>query len=183
MIKKTLFINTVFLAVQTLIITGLVLRKQTHYAVDTAVVLAAYLAFIYFEKKKQIHIENHLRVLVLLSLIGHNLIGEYFGAYKGQYFDKALHMFGAFSFALFAYSFLNKTIYLPVTSSLQVVIFITLLGIGLGTLFEILEFALDKMFQVQKQNGLTDTNFDLISDTLGALLAGFYGAHRQIKIK
>jgi hypothetical protein len=183
MINRTLFINTIFLGVQSLTIAGLFLKKQNHYAIDALVVLAAYLLFIYFEKKKRIHIENHLRVLLILSLIGHNLIGEYFGAYKGQYFDKALHMFGAFSFALIFYSLLNKTVYLPVSSSLQVFIFITLLGIGLGTIFEILEFALDKMFQVKNQNGLTDTNLDLIFDTLGASLAGFYGVHRQIKIR
>jgi hypothetical protein len=39
------------------------------------------------------------------------------------------------------------------------------------------------MFQVKNQNGLTDTNLDLIFDTLGASLAGFYGVHRQIKIR
>ncbi|MFT9057152.1 MAG: hypothetical protein ABF449_11180, partial [Ethanoligenens sp.] len=50
--------------------------------------------------------------------------------------------------------------------------FVATIGISLGCLFEIYEFILDSISHSNHQHGLTDTNFDLISDVIGAVIAG-----------
>ena len=46
------------------------------------------------------------------------------------------------------------------------------IGISLGCIFEIYEFILDSNANSNNQHGLTGTNFDLISDVIGSIIAG-----------
>ena len=46
------------------------------------------------------------------------------------------------------------------------------IGISLGCIYEIYEFILDSTTNSFNQHGLKDTNFDLISDVIGSLIAG-----------
>ena len=51
-------------------------------------------------------------------------------------------------------------------------ILISLIGISLGTFFELIEFSLDSLFNEHNQLGLIDTDLDLVFDCIGSFLAG-----------
>jgi len=51
-------------------------------------------------------------------------------------------------------------------------IFVATIGISLGCIFEIYEFILYSTINSNNQHGLKDTNFDLISDVIGSVIAG-----------
>ena len=44
----------------------------------------------------------------------------------------------------------------------------------MGVVFEIIEFTHDSLLKTKKQKGLIDTDFDLISDVIGAIIAGVF---------
>jgi len=60
-----------------------------------------------------------------------------------------------------------------ISSKIYIAIFVTTLGITLGVFLEILEFVLDIIRKKNNQRGLLDTDFDLVYDVIGAILAGF----------
>jgi hypothetical protein len=105
--------------------------------------------------------------------VGHVLIGEFFDIYKtSKYFDRSLHAFGTFSFTLFGFSVITKTMHPSSSPKLFTILFIINLGISLGAVFEIIEFAVDTFFKTNSQSGLKDTNVDLIADIIGSIIAG-----------
>ncbi len=114
----------------------------------------------------------------------HLLFGQYYDLYKtSSVFDKALHLFGAFGISLFLYELLISLIY-PVSISdsiLLIFILIVSIGVTIGTLFEIMEFILDKIFDTNNQKGLKDTNLDLIFNVLGATIAAYRMSKRYSK--
>ena len=60
-------------------------------------------------------------------------------------------------------------------SKVYICIFIATIGISLGCIFEILEFILDsnsKPNEQRNQHGPIDTDFDLISNVIGSVIAG-----------
>ena len=77
-----------------------------------------------------------------------------------------------FSFSLFFYSILDKITVPTIYSKFYVSIFVVNIGISLGCIFEIYEFILDSTTNSYNQHGLKDTNFDLISDVIGSIIAG-----------
>lgn len=111
----------------------------------------------------------------MITLFGHSFIGNYLNVYnKSKYYDRYLHGFGAFSFSLFAYSIIDKTVFHPVIPRLYGSIFMISLGIALGCLLEILEFSNDVRLKTKNQKGLKDTDFDLIGNVIGSIVCGVY---------
>lgn len=118
---------------------------------------------------------------VILVCVAATVVGDtYLGKKRDLYhttitYDRLLHLFGSFSFALFAFGIL-KNLFGPVSPGYYLPVIVVAEGISLGVLFEIYEFVLDslpkKSRSVRRQHGLTDTDFDLLADTVGSLLAG-----------
>lgn len=116
---------------------------------------------------------NFIVCIALITIIGNNLIGNCLNVYnRSKHYDRFLHALGSFSFSLFFYSILDKITVHTVYPKLYVSIFVATIGISLGCIFEIYEFILDSTTNSNNQHGLTDTNFDLISDVIGAIIAG-----------
>ena len=112
-------------------------------------------------------------MLVVITIVGNNLIGNCLNVYNcSKYYDRFSHAFGSFSFSLFFYSILDKITIHVIFPKLYVSIFVATIGISLGCIFEIYEFILDSNTNSNNQHGLTDTNFDLISDVIGSIIAG-----------
>lgn len=137
-----------------------------------------YLLLLYLEKKRYIRISNYARACIILTVIAHHYFGETLSLYlKSALFDKALHVFGTYAFTLFFFQIMMdqklSTLYI---SRQQKFIHIVLLGVTIGTFFEILEFFLDKFLKpdIPYQAGLIDTNLDLISDIIGAIIAAIH---------
>ena len=63
--------------------------------------------------------------------------------------------------------------------------YIILLGIGIGTIFELLEFILDITVSpnIHNQQNLIDTNLDMISNLAGSLIAAFHISFIGIKLQ
>jgi len=61
-------------------------------------------------------------------------------------------------------------------SRLNEFIFLTLVGISLGAIFEMLEFMADITLKpkIPNQPDLIDTDLDLVADFVGALIASFH---------
>lgn len=114
-------------------------------------------------------------ILTTAVLLIHSILGFHFEFYnKFQTFDHYLHAFGTFSFALLIYHLLSN--FLIFGGSLTVrALFIFFLGIGLGALFEVSEYVFDFKNRSHMQQGLKDTNNDLIWDIVGALCAAVFG--------
>jgi len=135
------------------------------------------LFIIAFNKKKHIEIEKYVYILVGITVISHFTLGEYLNLYyTTKWFDKLLHVFGSFSFALFFYSIFSKLLSFYTITKVLTFIFITLLGISAGAIFEIIEFLSDSFLNTNLQNGLLDTNLDIIGDVIGSVIAGIFGA-------
>jgi hypothetical protein len=125
-----------------------------------------------------LNIPYYVLLLSLLTVFIDALVGRYLDYYnKSKTFDRFLHAFGTFSFALlFFYTLINLTE--PGGSKFLQAAFIAAIGIANGAAFEIIEFAIDSK-QKQKQNikhqrGLKDTNFDIIFNIIGSLSAALF---------
>lgn len=90
-------------------------------------------------------------------------------------YGRVLHLFRCFSFALFLYGvFLN--LFGPVHPGGYLPAVVVTAGIASGTVFELFEFVTDsrpkKRLIPQRRRGPEDTEYGLLFDTVGALLAG-----------
>lgn len=175
------FLNILFLLIQLVTVIGLISEKDYNFAVEGILVFVIYVFYMAFEAKNGIFIENYIRLLVMISLIGNSLIGALFGLYEtSTVFDKLLHAYGGFTFSMLAFSFFDKLLKPKYTS--KVVTFITVMSIGvtLGVFYEFVEFAADVILKDNNQKGLTDTDLDLLADALGAAAAGLYVVRRGL---
>ncbi len=144
-----------------------------YYFFETVIIYLSNLLFLYNEYNSKFQIKTGIILLVILTILGHSFIGEYLDVYnKSKNYDRFLHLFASFSFSLFAYSIIYSIIKPVNYSKLYVSLFVITLGISLGVLFEIIEFIQDTFLKTGNQHGLKDTNFDLISDVIGATIAG-----------
>ena len=154
---------------------GFLIRKDYKLLLNSISIFLSYLLFTYFENKKAFKIENYIKALVITTCILHNSFGQYLNLYRTTiWFDKILHVFGTFSFALFCYSVLNLSVDFFSESKIFTFIVIMSLGITVGAILENFEFFMDIVFKTNNQHGNIDTNLDLILNTVGAMLAGLF---------
>ncbi len=114
-----------------------------------------------------------LRCLVIIALFVHTFFGYFKDLYtRSQTFDRYLHAYGSFAYALFLYALLSKLTNASVTPRLFTAVMVTFTGIAAGALFEIVEYAIDAKMPVKTQRGLKDTDMDLIFDVIGSIAAG-----------
>lgn len=114
-----------------------------------------------------------IRCLVILAVFIH----VFFGYFKDWYmrsitFDRYLHAFGSFAYALFFYNLLLRLTNASVNPKLFGAVMVVLTGIALGAVFEISEYFIDRKMPVKTQRDLKDTDLDLIFDVLGSVVAG-----------
>ncbi len=119
----------------------------------------------------RLSIPYYAYILALITIFIDTFVGYYLDYYrKSQTFDRYLHAFGTFSNALLFYHILKRLL-LFTGSRLFTAVFVLLVGLSVGVLFELLEFASDKLKRTHNQRSLQDTNFDLLFNFLGSLLA------------
>lgn len=150
-------------------------RKKTILLKNTIFIYLLFLCLFIAEYLFKFRVANYIITFVIITLGCHSFVGDYLNIYnKSKHFDRYLHIFGAFSFSLFSYSIIDKTINHPVIPKLYASIFIVTLGITIGVFLEIIEFTQDSRMKTRNQKGQTDTNFDLIANVIGACIAGIY---------
>jgi len=113
-------------------------------------------------------------ILLMAALILHSFFGVYLDLFhRSKTFDRLVHGFGAFSYAILVYDILSNFIQYG-GSVLFRSLYAMLLGISIGAVYEIYEFAADAKRTDKMQHGLRDTDFDLIFDVAGALGAAVF---------
>ncbi len=133
-----------------------------------------------FQKIFNIDIPDYTIILVFLTIIGHFFIGQYLNYYnKSKRYDRYLHAFGTFSFAIFLYCLILAFINPAVNSNILASIFVFTIGLSIGLIFEIIEFIIDisKKKDTNKphsQRGLMDTDLDMVYDIIGSFVAAVF---------
>ncbi|MEA4833129.1 hypothetical protein SDC9_145475 [bioreactor metagenome] len=113
-------------------------------------------------------------VLTMLTVFISGFFGHYLGWYiKSKVFDRYLHAFGSFSFALLAY-FMVTGIITTGESKIFQALFVFTAGMTLGSVFELSEASHDRGNVLKNQKGLKDTNMDMLCDLLGSFAAGVF---------
>lgn len=166
-----------FFIIQALTTVFFIVSKKNDYILEIVFTTLVFLVYTYIEFKYKIYIHNYIKAITYFSVLCHTLIGEAFDFYTKSYiYDKILHIFGTYAITLFIYALINQVIHTELDSEYREFLFIFLLGISLGTFFEIAEFIIDITIKpkVRSQTNLVDTNLDLIFDVLGSLISALH---------
>lgn len=166
---------SIFFIIQIIALILFFSNKQYDYLYETVIILGCILFIACVSYRYKLLIPNYVVVIVLLSLSAHIIGGQLFNLYvKSNTFDKYLHIFGTYSFAILGYFYLR--IYDITLTKRKRLIITIMIGISLATIYELMEFTIDYFIKpaVPAQSGLLDTNLDLLADLFGAVLAGVF---------
>lgn len=134
---------------------------------------------LFFKRKYNLKIPTEIQMIIVIFIYASLFLGEAHGYYiKFWWWDIFLHCFSAIIFGFIGFTILyfmysQKEIY---ARPWGLAIFSFSFAIAIGAIWEIFEFSVDQVlgFNMQK-SGLVDTMWDLIVDTLGAILASVIG--------
>ena len=150
-------------------------------------------------KKLTFHIPSSLYAVYVIFLYFAIYLGEVWHFfYRFKYWDVMLHSFSAISLGALGFSvvaFLNRDEHVRLSlSPLFVAIFSFCFALALGSLWEICEFTIDGLLGVNMQkfaledgseligrSALSDTMWDLVVDSTGALISSVVGYLTIIK--
>jgi hypothetical protein len=160
-------------------------RRMTAFLVVAIMVITLFP--IIFRHRMPVSIPAEFQLLTVLFVFAALFLGEIRDYYtRIWWWDIALHassglLLGILGFLLVYVLNENERVDLYLRPRF-VAIFAFLFAVSIGTLWEIFEFAMDQIFGTNMQkpmlgdpSGLTDTMWDLIVDTLGALIIAVYG--------
>jgi len=152
-------------------------RINFKYDLTNFLTSCALFLIIYFLKIKMPYI---ILIFYMVALILNSLFGYYLDYYnKSRYFDRYLHGYSSFSFSLLFYFIIINFVKNGGSKIFQA-LFITFLGITVGTIFEVFEFSNDikqnnpKTHRSLMQKGLIDTDFDLVFNIIGSVLGAVF---------
>lgn len=139
------------------------------------------------ERRFKVFIPAEFKVLAIAFVFAAVFLGEVHGYYtRFWWWDIVLHTSSGFLLGIVGFLLvyvLNETEQIDMHMRPGFVAFFAFLfALGVGTLWEIFEFAMDSLFGTQMQkpmlgdpSGLTDTMIDLIVDAIGALIISVLG--------
>ena len=114
-----------------------------------------------------------IRCLVIVAMFLHTYFGYFKDLYtRSQIFDRYLHVYGCFAYALFFYSLFTRIFKASVSPAPFAALMVAFTGMAAGGVFEIIEYFIDKGMAVKTQRSLKDTDVDLICDAIGSAAAG-----------
>jgi len=165
-----------FSIIEIFIICQYIIQKKIGRLSENIIVTVVAILFVLFKEKLGIQMYDFLTVFWLITILGHTFIGEYFRVYrKSKTYDRYLHLFGSFTFSLFVYSIISSLMKPVPSSKGYVAVLIATLGISVGVFFELAEFTLDTAAKKKKyqksQHGLADTDYDMIFNVIGSVIA------------
>jgi uncharacterized membrane protein YjdF len=166
---------------------GAVWKHQWLTAVITFAIVAITLAPVLLEKRFRVYVPPEFELLAIAFVFSALFLGEVRGYYtRFWWWDLALHTASGFLLGIVGFLLvhvLNEVEKINVHMKPGFVAFFAFLfAIGIGTLWEVFEFAMDSLFGLNMQkemfgdnSGLTDTMWDLIVDAVGALVISVLG--------
>ncbi|GAB6100108.1 membrane protein [Halanaerocella petrolearia] len=142
--------------------------------------LLTYLPFLLAEKN-HIYLPSGFQIIILLFIFASLYLGELKEYYlKFWWWDLMLHtlsgiILGFIGFVL-VYFFSQEDEINVILSPLFITIFSFTFALSVGVLWEIFEFSMDSLLNLNMQkSGLVDTMWDLIVDSIGALVTSIIG--------
>lgn len=131
----------------------------------------------FFYSKKSLSKEFYILfpLIALLATLGSKHIFNYY--LTVEWYDSLIHLTAAFVITCFFAFLANFTALREAKKEpLVFVIAVVGLGIALGVFWEIFEWGFDQIvgFEMYKEEGIDDLVTDLITDTIGAVLAGMF---------
>jgi hypothetical protein len=138
----------------------------------------------FIARTNQVNLPVEIELVALWWLVADMTLGRLMGLYQTSiWYDKVIHLGNSGLFALIAFLtvYTLKTIGQLKTGYLINLFAIVLVTLGLGALWEILEFVTDSFFHQGAQGSvilspLNDTMWDLILDGAGGLVGGLLGS-------
>ncbi|MCT4619987.1 MAG: DUF2238 domain-containing protein [Marinisporobacter sp.] len=159
------------------------MKKEFSLVFYVVFVYIVYIILLYFEYRKKYKIQPYIKILLVSAIIIDVVWGFYLDLYDtSSWFDKLLHLFGCFCFTLVFVSIIHSRVKILSPSKTIIFIFITSLGVASGVFYELIEFVLDIVIKTKTQNGLVDTNLDLLFDTFGSMAAACLILYRKVGI-
>jgi hypothetical protein len=161
---------------QVYIIYRLVKRDEKVFIRPVLTCFAAFTAYIVLITIINVNIPGLVLIFAMASLFAHTFFGYFMRLYeRTKKSDRVLHAAGCFAYGLLAYC-TAAAIFGAQSSKITGAIFVWALGIAMGVMIEIMEFAADSCgkSRLRMQKGLHDTDFDLISDVIGSAAAAVY---------
>lgn len=178
------------LALQAILLVGMALavwERQWLTALTTGAVIVTTLLPLVLGRRLKVFVPPEFEVLAVVFLFASLFLGEVRGYYlRFWWWDIALHTASGFLLGIFGFLLvyvLNETENVDVHMRPRfVALFAFMFAVGLGAIWEIFEFSMDRLFGLDMQkamlgdpSGLTDTMWDLIVDTLGAAVISILG--------
>ena len=164
-----------------------ILGRQWLTAVVTVGIILVTLGPFFLAKLFRVFIPPEFVLVAIAFVFASLFLGEVHGYYtRYWWWDIALHSGSGFLLGIVGFLLvhvLNETEEIGMHMKPGFVAFFAFLfAVGIGVLWEIFEFAIDQLFGMNMQkpmlndpSGLTDTMWDLIVDTLGALVITMLG--------
>lgn len=175
-------VTAIFLILQAAVMAALAVRERTDYVWSVAVTTGFWLAYTFLEVKFRLQMSAYVRILMTATIFFDAFFGYCLYMYENSFvFDKLLHIFGGYSFALFAYALVTQMQAAQLVRPVKFILALCL-GMSLGVFYEIFEFVGDIVSHPTppSQPGLLDTDLDLIGDTVGALAAALHVSMAKI---
>lgn len=179
--KIMVYITALFLVCQIIIMLLVVGKGRIDYFHGVIATTTFLLLFSLMEIRFRIYMNNYVRMLVAITILCDGLFGYYFDWYANSMgFDKVLHVFGSYSFSLFLYIIVVQLLDHPVRQAFTFILLLCL-GIAAGSVYEVLEFAVDMVSHPvpPSQPSLFDTDLDMIGNMAGAFLAAVHAKMRR----
>lgn len=174
----------VTISLQTVLLAGAVLEAAGGHwlaAASTTGVLIVTLLPIVLRRRFRVYIPSEFQLLAVVMVFASLFLGEVRGYFERfPWWDLALHAASSFLLGILGFLLVfvmnqKEDIAVHLKPGF-VALFAFMFALGLGTLWEILEFVLDQAFGLNMQkSGLVDTMWDLIVDSVGALVIAVLG--------
>lgn len=142
---------------------------------------------IFLKKRFEVEIPAEFKLMAIGFIFASVFLGEVHDYYdRFWWWDIVLHTSSGFLLGIIGFLLvyvLNETEQISLDMKPGFVAFFAFLfALGMGVVWEIFEFTIDQLFATNMQkpmlgdnSGLTDTMFDLIVDTIGALIIAVLG--------
>lgn len=124
--------------------------------------------------RKNVFKEKTLYNTLLVFLFFSSFLGSSFNFYKINHYDDFLHIWSGFicvSIAWNIFILFNKDIKL---NNIFVIVFLFMFSMGCASIWEITEYLMDTFLNTNCQQGLIDTNIDMIDCMIGSIIMCTY---------
>lgn len=178
--KQSVILFVIVLAFQAFSLFKIVSRGNHDFISNIIGATVFWLVYTIIELIKKLDISLFVRAIAALAIVSDGFLGFYLNLYTlSPLYDRIQHIFGTYALALFFYIVITRLFRYTERLKWLRFFFIFSIGLAVGGFYEILEYLSDTLMnlQIPNQPSLEDTDLDLISDFIGAFIAGIHSLY------